>query len=413
MTAVDAKGDGSRRVIAQFLEGGAGSAAMSPASAAACLRDACSLLPITDVCLGWRLPEPLIDAVMEEAMRSGCSVWLWHPLLSGDGQFVPREDAAVGPARTPLPWPKGMSEFAFDCPVRAHGIEAALERLRVAADRAAWSGVFLDKIRWPSPTRDPASDLACFCDACRTSCSGFDIDIDAVAQFLASAATTADGREEVVANLLGVDRSGVLARYLDWRCAMITKAVEVAAATVAALPTSNRPPMRLALDIFTPSLGRTVGQDAAALAPLGEFTKTMSYLGTFGPAGMSYELGRLARWLEAGDVTDPVARLSEMLGYPLASGAASGIGVLGPQVFASEIQRLREDVGQGSAVGIDAVELPDIAVLDDGALVDAVAIAASSRVGMVLSWDLRFISPKRQQLIAGALDEAWSSGLAS
>ncbi len=378
-------GDGAPRVVAQFLEGGTAFGVISPDAAAACLRRACATVPITDVCLGWRLPSKLVDVVADEARQLGCSVWLWQPLLSGDGIHVPARDSARGPL-APVPWPNGKAEFAFDCPVRATGLAAALERLEAALSVGLWDGVFIDKIRWPSPSRDPSEDLACFCEECRDAAVSHDIDLAFVASCLASARTSPQGRLDLVAELLGRPSDGPLAPFLEWRCARITQAAGAAVERATSIRGAGGERLRVALDVFTPSLARSVGQDIGALAPQAEFVKAMTYLGTHGPAGLPFELCRLSRWLAAGGVDGAIAHLEEMLGFDLASREGLCVGALSPHVMEAELGELQELAGEQAAVGIDAVTIPSLAVMDDETLFETARIALTRRTTIVLSW---------------------------
>ncbi len=71
MTFTSQLGGDPSRVIVQLLEGGAASGATSPDAAVARLRAAAERLPLTDVCLGWGLPLPLVEAVAAEADPPG------------------------------------------------------------------------------------------------------------------------------------------------------------------------------------------------------------------------------------------------------------------------------------------------------------------------------------------------------
>ena len=74
----------------QFLEGSAGVVDIPPDGARRKLRAAAERLPISMVLLGWGLPPALRDACAEETRRIGAQLYRWHPLLTGDGEFVPR-----------------------------------------------------------------------------------------------------------------------------------------------------------------------------------------------------------------------------------------------------------------------------------------------------------------------------------
>jgi hypothetical protein len=374
-----------------------------PHAAAARLRDAARRLPISDVCLGWGLPPPLIEAVTGEARRLGAATWLWHPFLAGDGRYVPGRDAAVGAEGGPVPAPGGMGEFAFDCPVRPAGLAAALERLASAIATSDWDGVFLDKIRWPSPTADPASQLACFCGSCRTSAGEAGIDLDAVAHGLAAAGASAEGRLGLVQALLGGSTEGSLGDFLAWRAGRISTAVSAAATLIGSHRGRDGRSLRVGLDVFAPSLALAVGQDLVSLAPLAEFTKGMLYLGTHGPAGLAYELCRLAVWLADAGLPSPTGQLAAILGYDLPPLTALCTASLDRAVFGAELAALVRAAGPRAAAGIDAVAIDGLAVLEDAALQDITAIAAGTGVPIVLSWDLSHISGERLDRVAAAL----------
>ncbi len=55
--------------------------------------------------------------------------------------------------------------------------------------------------------------------------------------------------------------------------------------------------MDVGLDCYSPALARMVGQDLSALDGIANWIKIMSYPRVFGPAGLSFELFRLANWL--------------------------------------------------------------------------------------------------------------------
>ena len=108
------------RIIVQFLEGGPASAGCPPAEARRMLREAFARLPIEAVLLGWNLPPALVEACAEECRRAQADLYLWHPLLSGDGVFLPRPEwRTVGWDGTRIADPRGRDEFTFVCPNRA------------------------------------------------------------------------------------------------------------------------------------------------------------------------------------------------------------------------------------------------------------------------------------------------------
>ena len=55
------------------------------------LRRAADSLLITHLLIGWHLPPRLLAACRQEADRTGMRFIRWHPLLTGDGVFQPRQ----------------------------------------------------------------------------------------------------------------------------------------------------------------------------------------------------------------------------------------------------------------------------------------------------------------------------------
>jgi hypothetical protein len=384
-----------RRLIVQHLEGGPDLHRLAPGEAVEPLR-AARAVGMTDACLGWRLPRHLVDAVFawRDAEAPEVRLWLWHPLLAGDGAWEPGPDGAIGADGRPVPPFRGMPEFSFACPVREGVLAAALTRLSDALATAAWDGVFLDKIRWPSPAPEPACRLACFCDAClQRAGDEAGIDVARVASVIAGLDTTLDGRRRLLRALAGVERVNGLEPFLAWRSSVITGVVAEAAALARGAGAA------VALDVFAPSLAPLVGQEIGDLARLGEWTKAMCYTATLGPAGMAFELLDLAGWLGEAGAPSPSAILRETFGYPVPAPAALRRRGLGPRALAIEIERLRRLAGPAAAVGLELVEIPGVAELDRLALARRIRLIGRTGLPIVVSWDLRHVPPDRLTLL--------------
>ena len=84
--------------------------------------------------------------------------------------------------------------FRFACPNNPAVRHKALRRLRELMGRYAFTGVFLDKIRFPSPANGIDEVLSCFCDHCRREAKAADLDLDAVVKVLADRAIEAPSR---------------------------------------------------------------------------------------------------------------------------------------------------------------------------------------------------------------------------
>ena len=124
-----------------------------------------------------------------------------------------------------------------------------------------------------------------------------------------------NGARRILQDLSGFpkpDRSA-LGKFLEFRTRTITQFITEAAALIRAEG------LAVGLDCFAPSLTHMVGQDLAALSPLGDWVKVMTYAHTLGPAGLPFELLELANWLIAHGASKQQALtcLSETLRIPL------------------------------------------------------------------------------------------------
>jgi hypothetical protein len=381
------------RLLLQYLEPPL--AAAGEAAIAEHLASALSVLPVTDLALGWRLPAATIAAI--RPLVSETRVWRWVPMLSDPGHAsVPDAWLAIGVnGRPPEPF-AGSADFRFLCPDHDEVVDAALSRAIDLAHELDAVGVMLDRIRWHSPSAAPGVALTCMCERSRRAASADGLDLRAVAATIRSLAGTLTGRRRLVAALLGAPADGVLGAFLAWRCARMTRLV---GRLVEGLAQHG---LDAALDVFTPVLARGVGQDLPAIGPLARWSKAMIYLAADGPAALPHELRGYATFLAEAGEPDAAGFLQEILGFP-APGLAGGDQHL--PALRVEMVRLRSAIGADQAVvGIDAVELPGVCEVSDDDLRVRVEAIAASGLGLSPSWDLWSISRPRLQLIADALD---------
>src|SRR5215212_5406273 len=102
------------RFTVQYLEDGPNIASITPQQVRAKLQAASELLPLSAVLLGWHLPEALVQACRAETARTNTPLYRWQPLLTGDGEFVPRPEwQTIGLQGEPVPGFQNMPEFTF------------------------------------------------------------------------------------------------------------------------------------------------------------------------------------------------------------------------------------------------------------------------------------------------------------
>ncbi|RPH62654.1 MAG: hypothetical protein EHM81_01810 [Chloroflexi bacterium] len=373
----------------QFLEPSPETLALSAPQAASRLSAAMSILPVERVIIGWDLPEHLIAACAGEASRARSSLFLWHPLLTFSASSLPpRADwQTLGPSGDPIPGFAGMPEFTFMCPNRPEVFEAVLARLQKAIHSGPFQGIFLDRIRWPSPTADPSRLMACFCPACQRAAIAQGIDLAGVRHLLAAPRN----RAELARFLLNPASAGdsasdwpFLRRLMDFRARSITRLVRAAAELIRAHG------LGVGLDCFSPSLTSLVGQELAALDAYCDWIKFMVYGHTYAPAGLPFELLNLQKWVNPAplDSNGLPSDVLESTGLP-------------PAFLANEIRAACACGIKNAWAGIELVDLPGVTRLNDAQIQsDLRAFRAANPAGLVLSWDLRHISDARLQLVA-------------
>ncbi|MBN2387743.1 MAG: hypothetical protein JXB85_12055 [Anaerolineales bacterium] len=351
------------------------------------LRQAFARLPIDHVLLGWDLPPDLEEAAAEETARGGARLFRWQPLLTGDLHTdLPAEWATIGWNGDPVPGHGGVPEFTFVCPNRSAVADFLPERLEAVAARGLYQGVFLDRIRFPSPSPDPASHLACFCPHCVHLAADSGLDLESVRRTLGALLAAPDGCGRLARSLLGeaVEPGTPLEAFLDFRQGSLDRIVAAASRQAAALG------LEVGLDCFSPSLTRMVGQNLSTLDGTCKWIKIMAYPRVFGPAGIAFELLGLAEWL--------VAR-----GLPQAQalGLLAGASRLEIPATLAELRQtglgagaLRDEIARARELGVKrllaGLALVAMAGVHESTPDQIRADIAASRMadGLVLSWDL-------------------------
>ena len=381
-------------ITIQYLEASPDLRALDPDDVVAHLNAACACLPIDALLIGWDLPPLLLRACAEEAQRHQIPLYRWHPLLTSDGGLALRAEwMTIGARGEPVPGFLGMPEFTFVCPNNPDARTAVLARLQDFRQGGIYQGIFLDRMRWPSPAADPIGALACFCPHCQAKAAAQGIDLEAQRRQVLAL----DGDPVLVRELLGRG-TGLLAPLQRFRNQSITSIVSEAAAAAHALG------FAVGLDGFSPALTPLVGQELGVLSSRADWTKIMSYGHTLGPAGLPFELLGLADWLVARCGLEERTALQALaaacdLPLPETRALLRSRGLSAP-ALATEVHRAMGLGIKPVLFGIELVELPGVAELQATQIrADLAAIYAAKPDGLALSWDLRFIPSERLALV--------------
>ena len=394
----------------QYLEDRPGIGTLAVDDVRARLRAACAELPISLVLLGWNVPPVLVHACGDEAARAGAQLYRWHPLLTGDGTFLPRPEwQTIGLNGDPVPGFRGRPEFTFVCPNRPAARQAALDHLHDVLQGGDYSGVFLDRMRYPSPAADPARLLSCFCEECRYAAAAEGFDLEAARRLIRKLAATPDRAASLVRSLLdpltpATDPTlAALRGFLDFRAHSITQFIQSAVEVI------HAEGLAVGLDCFSPALAYMVGQNLHALDCCCEWVKIMSYGHALGPASLPFELLDLASWLMDARLASEAQALSALseatsLSLPSTRAELRGQGLY-PEALGSEVRRARTAGVTTLLAGIELVEIEGVTRLHQAQIAaDLRAFRAAGADGLALSWDLWYIPLKRLKLVR----EVWS-----
>ncbi len=394
-------------ISVQYLEGGAEARSISPEAARTRLHDALERVPLSRVLLGWDLDPRVIEACAETCAQHRCGLFLWQPVLTWHDRFPDNPDwRVVGLSGGRVAGPLGKAEFTFLCPNRETIQESVLQCLDEALASGYYDGVFLDRIRFPSPADDFAGKFACFCDTCRIAAHELGLDLGAVQQAVSRLLEIAGGRHAVVSEMLAAfpapdvaEDISLLRRMLAFRERSISHFVTVVVELVRGRN------LQVGLDCFSPTLARMVGQNLARLAEDADWIKVMTYARAFAPASLPYELAGIAGWQTAAQGETEQAALeclAETTGWELPNScAAIQSGALPACVLTHEIERGRAAGVHRLLAGIELVEMPDVAHLTAEQIrADARAVRAGRPDGVVLCWDLWRMPEERVELAA-------------
>lgn len=371
------------------------------------LRAAFDTLPIAKVLLGWNLPEPLVDMCAEECQRNGASLYRWQPVLTSDGNFKPAPEwHTIGFNNNSVPGFQQLPEFTFTCPNHPEVKETVHNNLNQIIDNGPYQGIFLDRIRFPSPTTTPEQQLACFCKECEKKAASQGLDLKLVHKGIASLLSDTAGiktfihllfNPELPANETDIELKAVHA-FLSFRAESITNFIRDVYLEV----TKNK--LSVGLDCFSPALTHAVGQDLSSLATCSDWIKIMSYAHTSGVAGLPFEFNHIIRCLiQEKRFTEPEAiqLLAEAthLPFPITVKEIREKG-FSPEALAIETKRAIRTGAKNCLPGIELVDEEDLTSLNKEQIkADLEALHDAGAKGLVLSWDLWFIPIERLKLV--------------
>lgn len=341
-----------------------------------------------------------LDAVHSACAVTGVELHAWYPVLADrlDGES-PDEALVKSPwghrGRGSHGFWQGMDggeeRFRFRSPRNALSDDRFVSSLENLLDSGAYGGVFLDRIRFPSPANGIEMLFA--------SCQDPD---DSRADGILRRLRESERDSEVIGSWEEFYRILDLEDVFRERSSWIARAVEVLASVVRSRG------LRLGADLFSPSIAPLVGQDYARFASICDWIKPMTYFRACGPAGLPLEIGSfldglcgLAGW-SRGSAAGLVSRIT---GLAVEAGPTDGlpgtaaVSGLGREVEAA--QRIGRAAGCRICPGIEAVRHPRFKpAVDATMLSSSLKELRGSAEEIVPSWNVLYIPEDNLKTVA-------------
>ncbi len=371
------------------------------------LRAAADRLPFSHLLIGWHLPPRLLDACRKEAESLGMRFLRWHPLLIGNEMSLAiSSHQVIGVSGHKVPGYGNRSEFTFICPNHPEVQEASSGHIETLLKEGLYQGFFLDRIRFPSPTRNPLNDLGCFCEYCHQRAAAIGLDLEQVQNTIIDLDQTSKGRFSLMQILLGdtasrlpSETSELLLAFMKFRFQSVTDFILMVSRSI------KQAGCEIGLDCYSHCLAGLVGQDLHSLGPYADWIKVMSYAHTRGPAGIPYELTGIFDYLSTNNDLEPsriLRWISDIITIPLPSTrrALEDYGI-SSEALELELRRSLQASTSPILAGYELVQIEGIAELNDSQILsDLDAVRRAGVSGLSISWDLWDIPLERLSLVS-------------
>ncbi len=362
-----------------------------------------------DAVLVWARGDPQsLEWIRRYGAGSGLETYLWFPVLADPPDGPVPEEAQVVDFLGQRGWGQlgrweklgafasGEERFEFVCPNQEGTVERIFERYRALVDRTGFDGVFLDRIRFPSPAVGFEMLYSCFCGSCRSRYRR-EIGGELAEQIRQAGSHLERLRTDPVPVLRGARAlheaiyPPPMRGFLDFRSRSVSRVVETFASF------ARGKGKKVGLDLFSPSLAGLVSQEYGLLSGAADWIKPMLYCHTNGPAGVPLELRLLVaalRRLSPGlEEREALGLFGALLKTPLPAGSRELEEKGVPEELIGSEMRLIERMQLPQSVrvyaGIEAMDLPGICSISEPILDRyAAAIGRSGAHGLIVSWNL-------------------------
>lgn len=343
--------------------------------------------------------EAWFDRIIDFCERNNLEAYLWYPVLAdclhqqrpSNEQLVCSATAQRGYGRLGC-WDgfSGNDEnFLFRCPEHAAELESTTDSLQDMLNNHGFKGVFLDRIRYPSPANGLDMLFSCFCDTC-------------MAHGQSECQSTAEKALQTMSSfcldghLMSWDEfvsESSLKPLMERRFKAINQLVG------SIYESLDHGRFSVGLDLFSPCLAQLVGQSYSELADRCDWIKAMTYTKAIGPAGLPLEATSMIKGLLAVDsrIKEEQAAIwiASLLDLPTDSVEfLLNRGVFNETVLLREIQKATAlvDAKVPLVAGIELVDHPVFPTrIEEYQAESMIRVAKEMKADVIACWNLLYI----------------------
>ena len=252
-------------------------------------------LPVRKVIMGWapdviRSHRSVYEKTAAFLAKRNIEFFLWFPVFSETG--VARDQSPLVDLygrRLENSRDQAGEDFAFCCPNDPRNIENIFDIFEREFSSIPFTGIFLDKIRYPSFAQGHGQRgvFSCFCPRCQAKYERENFDPRQLQKALSRPASSPLGITAYRGSGVYTFEDPAVSDFFSLKAAFIFQGMQQICQYF------REKGFKIGFDVFAPFLSPFVGQDLASLSRLCDFMKPMMYRITQAPAGLPFELEAL------------------------------------------------------------------------------------------------------------------------
>jgi len=256
-----------------------------------------SRIRVSKVIMGWSVDSELYEKTRDYLMMKNVEFYLWLPVFSEIGML---EETAplidyLGKEVVNYQWHE-QENFTFYCPNHPLNTFSFIRVFEKYFSSIGFTGVFLDKIRYPSFVNHLGGVLTCFCPYChiKYKSAGFhpeklELLIEALPQ------------QPTPLGIVSYKNGKYTFDNEYWKHFFQLKSQFITDAVRGICQYFSERHYKIGLDVMAPFVSPFVGQDIESLASFTDFIKPMMYRMTKAPAGLPFEMESILQETTSGE----------------------------------------------------------------------------------------------------------------